>query len=53
MAIDTATVSPDTIRARVARLPRIPFAFVPTPLEEAPKLWPRSAARASWSSGTT
>jgi 1-aminocyclopropane-1-carboxylate deaminase/D-cysteine desulfhydrase-like pyridoxal-dependent ACC family enzyme len=32
------TLSPEEIRAHVARLPRIPFAFVPTPLEEAPKL---------------
>jgi 1-aminocyclopropane-1-carboxylate deaminase/D-cysteine desulfhydrase-like pyridoxal-dependent ACC family enzyme len=30
------TLSPDEIRARVARLPRLPFAFLPTPLEEAP-----------------
>jgi 1-aminocyclopropane-1-carboxylate deaminase/D-cysteine desulfhydrase-like pyridoxal-dependent ACC family enzyme len=32
------TLSPDEIRSRVARLPRIPFAFVPTPLEACPKL---------------
>ena len=35
---DAATLSPDEIRAHVARLPRIPFAFTPTPLEAAPKL---------------
>ena len=32
------TLSPDEIRSRVARLPRIPFAFVPTPLEACPRL---------------
>lgn len=31
-------LTPQEIRARVARLPRIPFAFTPTPLESAPKL---------------
>ena len=31
-------LTPDELRARVARLPRIPFAFTPTPLEAAPKL---------------
>jgi 1-aminocyclopropane-1-carboxylate deaminase/D-cysteine desulfhydrase-like pyridoxal-dependent ACC family enzyme len=31
-------VTPAELRERVARLPRIPFAFTPTPLEEAPKL---------------
>jgi 1-aminocyclopropane-1-carboxylate deaminase/D-cysteine desulfhydrase-like pyridoxal-dependent ACC family enzyme len=34
----TAQLTPDEIRGRVARLPRLPFAFVPTPLEECPKL---------------
>jgi len=34
----TAPMTPDEIRARVARLPRIPFASVPTPLQEAPRL---------------
>jgi 1-aminocyclopropane-1-carboxylate deaminase/D-cysteine desulfhydrase-like pyridoxal-dependent ACC family enzyme len=33
-----ALLTPDQIRERVARLPRIPFAFVPTPLEECPRL---------------
>jgi len=28
----------DQVRARVSTLPRIPFAFVPTPLEDAPRL---------------
>ena len=31
-------LTPGEIRQRIARLPRIPFAFTPTPLEEAPKL---------------
>ena len=31
-------LTPEEIRQRIARLPRIPFAFTPTPLEEAPKL---------------
>src|SRR5688572_4406684 len=35
---DSPRLSPEEIRARVARLPRIPFAFTPTPLEAAPKL---------------
>jgi 1-aminocyclopropane-1-carboxylate deaminase/D-cysteine desulfhydrase-like pyridoxal-dependent ACC family enzyme len=40
MAIETppARLAPDDLRARVARLTRIPFAFVPTPLEECPGL---------------
>ena len=33
-----ALLAPAEIRARVARLPRIPFAFVPTPLEPCPIL---------------
>jgi 1-aminocyclopropane-1-carboxylate deaminase/D-cysteine desulfhydrase-like pyridoxal-dependent ACC family enzyme len=33
-----ALLTADEIRARVARLPRIPFATVPTPLEECPRL---------------
>lgn len=33
-----ARLTPDEVRARVARLPRIPFAHVPTPLEELPRL---------------
>ena len=37
-ATQPARLTPDEIRARVARLPRIPFAFTPTPLEAAPKL---------------
>ena len=32
----TQTLTPEEIRSRVARLPRIPFAFVPTPLDPAP-----------------
>ncbi len=32
------SLTAEELRARVARLPRIPFAFVPTPLEECPKL---------------
>src|SRR2546428_383658 len=31
-------VTATELRERIARLPRIPFAFTPTPLEEAPKL---------------
>ncbi|HEU5314994.1 MAG TPA: pyridoxal-phosphate dependent enzyme [Chloroflexota bacterium] len=34
----TALLTPPELRARVARLPRIPFAALPTPLEEAPNL---------------
>src|SRR5687767_3573640 len=37
-ATQTQRLTPDEVRARVARLPRIPFAFTPTPLEAAPKL---------------
>ena len=37
-ATTAALLTPEEIRAKVATLPRIPFAFVPTPLEEAPKL---------------
>lgn len=33
-----ALLTPNELRARVARLPRIPFAALPTPLEEAPRL---------------
>ncbi|MDQ3699678.1 MAG: pyridoxal-phosphate dependent enzyme [Chloroflexota bacterium] len=33
-----AAMSAAALRERVARLPRIPFAFVPTPLEECPRL---------------
>jgi 1-aminocyclopropane-1-carboxylate deaminase/D-cysteine desulfhydrase-like pyridoxal-dependent ACC family enzyme len=33
-----AIMTPAEIRERVARLPRIPFAFVPTPLEACPRL---------------
>ncbi|HLH71960.1 MAG TPA: pyridoxal-phosphate dependent enzyme [Chloroflexota bacterium] len=31
-------LTPAEIRERIGRLPRIPFAFTPTPLEEAPRL---------------
>jgi 1-aminocyclopropane-1-carboxylate deaminase/D-cysteine desulfhydrase-like pyridoxal-dependent ACC family enzyme len=31
-------ISDDDLRAKIAKLPRIPFAFVPTPLEACPKL---------------
>lgn len=31
-------LTPTEIRARIARLPRIPLAFTPTPLEEVPRL---------------
>jgi len=34
----TVPVSAAEIRARVARLPRVPLALLPTPLEEAPRL---------------
>ena len=34
----TALLTPQDLRARVGRLPRIPFAALPTPLEEAPRL---------------
>jgi 1-aminocyclopropane-1-carboxylate deaminase/D-cysteine desulfhydrase-like pyridoxal-dependent ACC family enzyme len=37
-APSTTRLTPDALRERIARLPRIPFAFTPTPLEEAPKL---------------
>ncbi len=33
-----ATVSPDDIRERIARLPRVSLALLPTPLHEAPRL---------------
>jgi 1-aminocyclopropane-1-carboxylate deaminase/D-cysteine desulfhydrase-like pyridoxal-dependent ACC family enzyme len=33
-----ALLTPDQIKERVARLPRVPFATVPTPLEDLPKL---------------
>lgn len=40
MALQTvsAAMSDEALRARVARLPRLPFAAVPTPLEDLPKL---------------
>ena len=31
-------LTPDEIRQRIAKLPRIPFAFTPTPLEDCPRL---------------
>lgn len=31
-------LTPDELRQRIARLPRIPFAFTPTPLEDCPRL---------------
>ncbi len=34
----TSRVSPDEIRARVARVPRVPLALTPTPLQELPRL---------------
>ncbi len=34
----TAPVSPDEIRARLGRLPRVPLALTPTPLQELPRL---------------
>ncbi|HEX2035986.1 MAG TPA: pyridoxal-phosphate dependent enzyme [Chloroflexota bacterium] len=38
VAAPVGYLTPDELRARVARLPRLPFASVPTPLEECPKL---------------
>jgi 1-aminocyclopropane-1-carboxylate deaminase/D-cysteine desulfhydrase-like pyridoxal-dependent ACC family enzyme len=38
LTAQNALLGAEEIRERVARLPRIPFAFVPTPLEEAPKI---------------
>lgn len=35
---ETVRLSPEEIRARIARLPRVPLAFTPTPLEEVPRL---------------
>src|SRR6266496_4251092 len=34
----TAPVSADEIRRRVATLPRVPLALMPTPMQEAPRL---------------
>jgi len=39
MAVPTdVRLTPEELRARIARFPRIPFAFTPTPLEECPRL---------------
>ena len=35
---ETIRLSPEEIRARIARLPRVPLAFTPTPLEDVPRL---------------
>lgn len=34
----TIRLSPDEIRQRIGKLPRVPLAFTPTPLEEVPRL---------------
>src|SRR5215813_3803000 len=34
----TVRLTPDEIKARIARLPRVRLAFAPTPLEEVPRL---------------